>query len=69
MTTPDRSFAAVMARKHAIMKASMGMDFDDFSSHRLRLQRMMLKPTAMPISSASSARPRSATPRCSSCAT
>ncbi len=30
MTTRDSSYAAVMARKNEIMKASMGMDYDDF---------------------------------------
>ena len=30
MTAHDMSYAAVMARKNEIMKASMGIDFDDF---------------------------------------
>lgn len=42
-TTRDNSYEAVMARKNAIMKASMGMDYDDFVSSPIAFdyERMM----------------------------
>ena len=36
MSVTDSSYAAVMERRNAIMKASLGIDYDDFVAVRSR---------------------------------
>ena len=45
MSAPDTSYAAVLARKNEIMKASLGIDFDDYITSPIAFdyERMMLE--------------------------
>ena len=50
MSTIDNSYTAVMARKNEIMKASLGIDYDDFilSPVAFDYERMMQRDRLQP---------------------